>query len=101
MPRRLAGSTFAAGDHRNFNRHGEAVDELKSLAPEGATLAQFALRWILMFDGVSTVIPGAKSARQVEDNSAAGELPPLSEQQMEAVRSVYDRYIRPSAHQRW
>ena len=90
-----AASTFASDDHRNFNRHGEAfdvgetfsgvpyetglqaVEELKSLVPQGATLAQLALRWILMFDGVSTVIPGAKSPAQVEDNSAAADLPPL------------------------
>jgi aryl-alcohol dehydrogenase-like predicted oxidoreductase len=114
-----AASTFASDDHRNFNRHGEAfdvgetfsgvpydaglqaVEELKSLVPQGATLAQFALRWILMFDGVSTVIPGAKSPAQVEDNSAAADLPSLTGQQMDAVRSVYDRYIRPSVHQRW
>jgi aryl-alcohol dehydrogenase-like predicted oxidoreductase len=114
-----AASTFESDDHRNFNRHGEAfdvgetfsgvpyeaglqaVEELKALVPQGATLAQFALRWILMFDGVATIIPGAKSAAQVEDNSAASELPPLSERQMEAVRSVYDRYIRQSVHQRW
>jgi aryl-alcohol dehydrogenase-like predicted oxidoreductase len=114
-----AASTFASDDHRNFNRHGEAfdvgetfsgvpyeaglqaVEELKALLPQGATLAQFALRWILMFDGVSTIIPGAKRAAQVEDNSAASELPPLSDRQMEAVRSVYDRYIRPAVHQRW
>ncbi len=114
-----AASTFAPDDHRNFNRHGEAfdvgetfsgvpyevglhaVEELKSLIPKGATLAQLALRWILMFDGVSTVIPGAKSARQVEDNSAASELPSLSERQMEAVRSIYDSYVRAGVHQRW
>jgi aryl-alcohol dehydrogenase-like predicted oxidoreductase len=54
-----------------------------------------------MFDGVSTVIPGAKNARQVEDNSAAAELRGLSEKQMETVRSVYDRYIRPCVPQRW
>ena len=114
-----AASTFASDDHRNFNRHGEAfdvgetfsgvpyetglqaVEELKSLVPQGATLAQLALRWILMFDGVSTVIPGAKSPAQVEDNSAAADLPPLGEAQLEAVRSVYDRYIRPTVHQRW
>jgi aryl-alcohol dehydrogenase-like predicted oxidoreductase len=114
-----AASTFEPDDHRNFNRHGEAfdvgetfsgvpyetglqaVDELKKLVPQGATLAQLALRWILMFDGVSTVIPGAKTAKQVEDNSAASELPALSDKQMEVVRSVYDRYIRQSVHQRW
>jgi aryl-alcohol dehydrogenase-like predicted oxidoreductase len=114
-----ASSTFAADDHRNFNRHGEAfdvgetfagvpyeiglqaVEELKFLVPEGATLAQVALRWILMFDGVSTIIPGGKNARQVEDNCAASRLPALTPQQMQAVRSVYDRYIRASVHQRW
>ena len=90
-----AASTFEPDDHRNFNRHGEAfdvgetfsgvpydaglqaVEELKALVPQGATLAQLALRWILMFDGVSTVIPGAKTAKQVEDNSAASKLPPI------------------------
>jgi aryl-alcohol dehydrogenase-like predicted oxidoreductase len=114
-----AASTFAANDHRNYNRHGEAfdvgetfsgvpyeaglkaVEELKSLVPGGATLAQLALRWILMFDGVSTIIPGGKNPRQVEDNSGASALPALTEQQMKSVRAVYERYIGPSVHQRW
>jgi aryl-alcohol dehydrogenase-like predicted oxidoreductase len=114
-----AGSTFAPNDHRNFNRHGEAFDvgetfagvpyetglqavaELKSLVPDGATLAQLALRWILMFEGVSTVIPGGKNARQVADNCGASALPSLSEEQMRSVRAIYDRYVRPSVHQRW
>ena len=114
-----AASTFEANDHRNFNRHGEAfdagetfagvpyedglkaVEELKSLVPGGATLAQLALRWILMFDGVSTIIPGGKNSRQVEDNCGASALAALTERQMEAVRDVYDRYIRRSVHQRW
>lgn len=114
-----AASTFARDDHRNFNRHGEAfdvgetfagvpyevgleaVEELKALVPGGATLAQLALRWILMFDGVSTLIPGGKNPRQVEDNCGASALPALTEQQMRAVRSIYDRYIRPGVHQRW
>ncbi len=114
-----ATSTFASDDHRNFNRHGEAFDvgetfagvpydvglqavaELRSLVPGGATLAQLALRWILMFDGVSTIIPGGKNPRQVEDNCGASALPSLTDQQMSAVRSVYDRHIRPTVHQRW
>jgi aryl-alcohol dehydrogenase-like predicted oxidoreductase len=114
-----AASTFAPNDHRRFNRHGEAfdmgetfagvpyetgleaVEELKSLVPESATLAQLALRWILMFEGVSTVIPGGKNSRQVEDNCGASPLPPLTDRQMRSVRSIYDRYIRPSVHQRW
>jgi aryl-alcohol dehydrogenase-like predicted oxidoreductase len=112
-------SHFAPDDHRNFNRHGEsfdqgetfsgvdyetglaAVEELRSLVPEGASLAQLALRWILMFDAVSVVIPGGKRPQQVVDNVAASELPPLSNEQMEQVRQVYDRYIRAEVHQRW
>ncbi|MEP6924754.1 MAG: aldo/keto reductase, partial [Pyrinomonadaceae bacterium] len=76
-------STFQKDDHRNFNRHGEAfdvgetfsgvdfeiglqaVEELKKLVPEGMTMAQFALRWILMFDAVTCAIPGAKRPSQV------------------------------------
>lgn len=114
-----ATSTFATNDHRKFNRHGEAfdvgetfsgvpyetglaaVEELKSLLPRGTTMAQWALRWILMFDGVSTIIPGGKNVRQVEDNCGASALPPLTDEQMKSVRTVYDRYIRPRVHQRW
>src|SRR5947209_4903246 len=87
---------FAESDHRNFNRHGEAfdqgetfsgveyetglqaVEELRALVPPGATLAQFALRWILMFPEVTTTIPGAKNLRQAEENVQAASLPPLS-----------------------
>ena len=112
-------STFAADDHRNFNRHGEAfdvgetfagvpypvglaaVEELKALVPSGATLAQLALRWILMFDGVSTIIPGAKNPMQVTDNCAASALPALTEAQMRAVNDVYERRIREHVHARW
>ena len=114
-----AASTFAPDDHRNFNRHGEAfdvgetfsgvpyevglqaVEELKRLVPGGATLAQVALRWILMFDGVSTIIPGGKNPRQVADNCGASALPALTEEHMRAVRSVYESCIRPHVHQRW
>lgn len=114
-----ATTRFSADDHRNFNRHGEAfdvgetfagvpfevglaaVDELRPLVPAGATMAQFALRWILMHDGVSTVIPGAKSAAQATANAAAADLGPLSADTMAAVRDVYDRLIRPHVHDRW
>lgn len=112
-------STFEADDHRSFNRHGEAfdqgetfsgvdyntgldaVEELKALVPAGATLAQFALRWILMFDAVSCVIPGAKRPAQAEDNVRAADLPPLSEAAMAKVREIYTRSIREQVHQRW
>ena len=114
-----AASKFAADDHRHYNRHGEAfdvgetfsgvpyeiglqaVEELKSLLPGDATLARLALRWILMFEGVSTIIPGGKNARQVEDNCGAADLAPLTEQQMSSVRAIYDRHIRAHVHQRW
>jgi aryl-alcohol dehydrogenase-like predicted oxidoreductase len=112
-------TTFAADDHRNFNRHGEAfnvgetfsgvdydtglaaVERLRTLVPAGATLAQFALRWILMFDAVTCVIPGAKRPSQALDNIHAADLPPLTEAQMDTVRDVYDRLVRPQVHHLW
>lgn len=112
-------SAFAPDDHRAFNRYGEsfdmgetfsgvdfrtgleAVEELRPLLPPGATMAQFALRWILMFDAVSCVIPGAKRPAQAEDNIRASELPPLSEETMTQVRAIYDTYIYPLVHHRW
>ena len=110
---------FTPDDHRNFNRHGEAfdvgetfagvpletglqaVEELKKLVPTGTTLAGFALRWILMNDAVTVVIPGARSAQQARANAAASDLPPLSADTMAAARAVYDRLIAPHVHQRW
>jgi aryl-alcohol dehydrogenase-like predicted oxidoreductase len=112
-------SEFAADDHRNFNRHGqafdvgetfsgvdyetglEAVEEIRKLVPSGVTVAQFALRWILMFDAVTCAIPGGKRPDQVRDNCAASALPPLSDEAMAAVRDIYDRRIRPTVHARW
>lgn len=112
-------TTFATDDHRQFNRQGEsfdrgetfsgvdyeagldAVEEIRPLVPPGATMAQFALRWILMFEAVSCVIPGAKRPAQAEDNVKAAELPPLSPEQMAAIRAIYDRHIRAEVHHRW
>ncbi len=112
-------TAFATDDHRNYNREGEAfdrgetfsgvdfesglqaVDELRPLAPIGTSLAQFALRWILMFDAVSSAIPGARSPEQVEDNLAAANLPPLGDETMARVRGIYDRRIRPQVHHLW
>jgi aryl-alcohol dehydrogenase-like predicted oxidoreductase len=112
-------STFAADDHRQYNRYGqafdrgetfsgvdfetglEAVEEIKALLPEGMTMAQFALRWILMFDAVSCVIPGAKRPSQAEDNCKTSDLPPLGDETMERIAAIYDRYIREQVHQRW
>jgi aryl-alcohol dehydrogenase-like predicted oxidoreductase len=110
---------FAQNDHRNYNRHGEAfdqgetfsgvdyetglqaVEELRKLVPQGATMAQFALRWILMFPEVTTAIAGTKNQQQVADNVGAASLPPLSNETMQRVQEIYDRYIRPQVHHRW
>lgn len=110
---------FEADDHRAFNRHGEsfdrgetfsgvdyetglrAVEELRSLVPAGMSMAQFALRWILMFDAVSTTIPGAKRPEQVNDNVHSADFPTLSPETMEKVRDIYDRLIRPLVHHYW
>jgi aryl-alcohol dehydrogenase-like predicted oxidoreductase len=110
---------FTEDDHRNFNREGQAFDrgetfsgvdfetgllaaeELKQLVPEGNTLAQFALRWILMYPAVSCAIPGGKNISQVEDNVAAAEMPPLSEEIMQRAREIYDRYVREEVHHKW
>jgi aryl-alcohol dehydrogenase-like predicted oxidoreductase len=112
-------TAFAADDHRNFNRHGEqfdvgetfagvpfevgldAVEELKPLVAGDATLAQFALRWILMHDAVSTVIPGARNEDQARANAAAAALAPLDAAALDRVREVYETRIAPYVHQRW
>jgi aryl-alcohol dehydrogenase-like predicted oxidoreductase len=114
-----ADARFAADDHRAFNRHGEefdvgetfagvdfergleAVEELRPLVPAGATLAQLALRWILEFEDVSTVIPGAKTPEQARANAAASDLPSLPEATRDAIAEVYRRRIAPQVHQRW
>ena len=114
-----SGTQFDPNDHRNFNRHGEAfdqgetfsgvdyetglqsVEEFRTLVPEGATMAQFALRWILMFPEVSSTIAGAKNQQQIQDNVQAASLPSLSDETMRRVREVYDKYIRAQIHSRW
>ncbi|WP_064692579.1 aldo/keto reductase [Rhizobium aegyptiacum] len=110
---------FASDDHRNFNRHGEAfdvgetfagvpfevglqaVEEVRKLVPAGATMAAFALRWILMAEAVTVVIPGARNAEQAKANAAAADLAPLSADVMAATREIYERLIAPHVHQRW
>ena len=112
-------SSFDATDHRAYNRNGEAFDRgetfagvdyatglevadaLRELVPQGVTMAQMALRWILMHDGITTTIPGAKTPDQAVGNAAAGDLAPLPPATMERVRELYDAKIRPLVHQRW
>ena len=69
--------------------------------PDNVTLAQFALRWILMFDAVSCTIPGAKNPQQAEDNARAADLPPLTDAQMQTIQRLYDERIKAQVHQIW
>lgn len=117
---KMRGDTrFAVDDHRHFNRDGlafdkgetfagvpydlalEAVDAIRPWVPKGVTMAQFALRWILMNQGVTTVIPGAKNPEQATANCAASELPPLTEAAMTALRTLYLEKIAPFVHHQW
>ena len=77
------------------------VEEIRALVPEGVSMSQFALRWILMFDAVTCAIPGGKRPSQVADNALASSLPPLTPEVMASVRKIYDSRIRPLVHQLW
>jgi aryl-alcohol dehydrogenase-like predicted oxidoreductase len=112
-------SKFAADDHRNFNRHGEAfdvgetfsgvpyevglraVERVRAILGANANMAQAALRWILMFDAVTVAIPGARNPAQARSNAEASALPPISDKAMAELKAVYDEDIRPYVHQRW
>lgn len=112
-------SAFSKEDHRSFNRHGEAfdrgetfsgvdyelalelVEQLRPLVPPGATMAQMALRWLLMSPAVTCAIPGAKRPSQVEENVRAADLPPLSSEVMSKIAALYDKRVRPLVHQYW
>jgi aryl-alcohol dehydrogenase-like predicted oxidoreductase len=114
-----ASTAFAADDHRAFNRNGEAfdkgetfsgvpydvalevVEEIRKLVPANATMAEFALRWILMEDAVSTVIPGARNAAQAQANSRASALPALPAETMDALREIYRQRIAQYVHHSW
>jgi aryl-alcohol dehydrogenase-like predicted oxidoreductase len=112
-------TAFAKDDHRNFNRNGEAfdvgetfagvpfdvglqaVEEIRRLVPEGASMAPFALKWILMNEAVTVVIPGARNEEQARGNAAAAELAAISADTMDATKEIYARLIAPHVHQRW
>jgi aryl-alcohol dehydrogenase-like predicted oxidoreductase len=114
-----ANTRFAADDHRTFNRHGESFDvgetfsgvdydtgleavrRLAPLVPDGATMAQWALRFLLDQPGVSVVIPGARNAEQARANAEAARLAPLGADAIATVHAVYDELIRPQVHDRW
>jgi aryl-alcohol dehydrogenase-like predicted oxidoreductase len=112
-------TSFSKDDHRIFNRHGEffdagetlsgfdfetqikAVDDLRAIAPKRISMAQFALRWILMHPAVTCAIPGAKRPSQVEENCAAADLPALSDAVMAKVAKLYERDVKQHVHDRW
>ncbi|CDN53511.1 Aldo/keto reductase [Neorhizobium galegae bv. officinalis bv. officinalis str. HAMBI 1141] len=112
-------TAFAKDDHRNFNRHGDAfdvgetfagvpfevglqaVEEVRKLVPRGASMAAFALKWILMNEAVTVVIPGARNEAQARGNAAAAELAALSADVMTATKEIYARLVAPHVHQRW
>ncbi|OJF12861.1 aldo/keto reductase [Couchioplanes caeruleus] len=112
-------TTFGADDHRTYNRHGEAFDvgetfsgvdfgtglaavrRLRPYVPEGMTMAQFALRWIVDHPAVTVVIPGARNAGQARGNAAVAGLPALPPEAHAAVGAVYDELIRAQVHGRW
>ncbi len=112
-------TAFSADDHRAFNRNGEqfdkgetfagvpfevaldAVEDIRRLVPGDITMAKFALRWILMNEDVSVVIPGAKNRAQSEANAQAGDIDALSDDVMTALKKIYQQKISPWVHQRW
>ncbi|MBK5565022.1 aldo/keto reductase [Ensifer sp. SSB1] len=112
-------TAFAADDHRNFNRHGEAfdvgetfagvpfdaaleaVEQLRPLVPTGVPMAQFALRWILEQHAVSVVIPGARNEAQAQSNAAASALGAIERETKAAIAKVYERLVKVHVHHRW
>jgi len=112
-------SSFEKDDHRVFNRHGEAfdrgetfsgvdydvalevIDLIRPLVPAGMTMAQFALRWILMDPAVTCAIPGAKNPHQTEENISSADMPPLPDTLMEKVKAIYQTHVQPLVHQYW
>lgn len=112
-------TTFPQDDHRNYNRYGEAfdvgetfsgvdfeqgleaVERIRHLVPADSSIVQFALRWILMFPGVTCAIPSSKTPLQAKENAMAAELPPLAPSVLNELKSIYDELIRPLVHQRW
>lgn len=114
-----AKTNFEPDDHRAFNRSGEsfdrgetfagvdyeiglqAVEELRAIKPDDCSMAQFALRWILMFDAVSCAIPGSKTPRQAEENASSADLLPISADSMAKIRNIYEKYIRNLVHHYW
>jgi len=113
-----ANTKFPLNDHRNFNFNGKsfdigetfsgvnfekglnAVEKLKDLLPENFSLSDLAIKWILMHDEVSVVIPGGKNKSQVQMNANVSELADIKNKMIE-INSIYDESIKPDVHHRW
>ncbi|MDC6448135.1 aldo/keto reductase [Alphaproteobacteria bacterium] len=111
-------SSFPENDHRNYNINGDAfdvgetfsgvdftkalkvVEELKSIIPDGFSLSQLALKWILMHDAVSVVIPGAKNSDQVLSNISASSLHNIDDL-MKKIEDIYVTHLKDHIHPRW
>ena len=110
---------FDSDDHRAFNRNGEsfdkgetfsgldyetglkAVESLREIIPNGMTMPEFALRWILMFPAVSCAIPGAKRPEQVMENVHAADLPEIKKTVMKKVEAIYNEQVKPHVQHYW
>ena len=101
LPKPLLRKFRVYAAERNQSMSSLLTEEIRKLVPPGASMSQFALRWILMFDAVSCAIPGGKRPEQVADNCNASDLPPLTPGQMAAVKLIYDAKIKPLVQNRW
>ena len=111
-------SSFAPDDHRNYNINGDAfdvgetfsgvnfnkaldaVEDLKNILPTDITLSQLSLRWILMHDAVSVVIPGAKNKDHVNLNTSSSNINEISSL-MDKISNIYTEYFFDDVHHRW
>ena len=112
-------TVFEKDDHRSYNRKGEAfdvgetfsgvpyesglraVEKVRAILPDGISMTQLALRWILMFEAVTLTIPGAKNHLQSLENASAADIPAFSKEIMTRLKQIYDEDIRKEVHQRW
>ncbi|MEG2100909.1 MAG: aldo/keto reductase, partial [Flavobacterium sp.] len=112
-------TTFDTQDHRNFNRNGDAfdkgetfsgidyelglkaVEKLKALFPDTPNLAPIALQWILSFNEISCIIPGASKKEHILSNLSVYDTPQLTSEQISAMNKIYNDLIKPSVHQLW
>ncbi|MCU4674172.1 aldo/keto reductase [Catenovulum sp. 2E275] len=104
---------FEQGDHRNYNRNGDAfhvgetfngiefekaidlAEQAKTLLPDGMSLQQAAMRWILDQPAISSIIAGTTKVEQVISNAQASDLPPLDK----VLSAKLTEYYQQTVHQ--